>query len=563
MNLLIEPWMPVRLRDGTRQWVAPTELSRPDVVAFDADRADFNGALAQFAIGLLQTTTPIDNAIAWRRAWASPPHPEELAEWFASSVTAFDLDGRGVRFMQDLELNEAELQPLPIQNLLIETPGQKTLSDNADHFVKRGHGKCFCKACAATALFVLQVNSPGDGGGHRTSLRGGGPLTTLLTVELASREAPSLWQSIWLNVLDQGQQRSLPGGRDKTAKHFTFPWCEAQGALQAPGGDSITAQEQTHPAHIFWGMPQRIRLLIPQDPQAGICDLCARPVRDLIWQYVRLKHGLNYKGPWKHTLTPYYEGDETTEDENGKKRKTGRKIMLPTHPGEGGLGYRYWPAWTIGSNSVKVEAATAISHFLGSASRGRIGVGVSLWAFGYDMKQKKARCWYESTMPLFDLPDCDEPARTALGDDVSGWVDSADLAAKYLRDAVKAGWFSKDARGDFSFIDASFWSATEAPFYAHLQARIQTAKAGLSPDRIDASERWLKTLQTAARKLFDGELVGAGAIERQNPARITAAHEQLGKNLYGPKLRQLLGLPIKEKPGAKRAVRNPRKPVIT
>ena len=64
MNLLNEPWMPVRRGDGTREWIAPHQISDPNIVAFDADRPDFNGALAQFAIGLLQTTTPMDSPIA-------------------------------------------------------------------------------------------------------------------------------------------------------------------------------------------------------------------------------------------------------------------------------------------------------------------------------------------------------------------------------------------------------------------------------------------------------------------------------------------------------------------
>jgi CRISPR system Cascade subunit CasA len=28
-----------------------------------------------------------------------------------------------------------------------------------------------------------------------------------------------------------------------------------------------------------------------------------------------------------------------------------------------------------------------------------------LWAFGYDMENMKARCWYESTMPLIHAED--------------------------------------------------------------------------------------------------------------------------------------------------------------
>ena len=66
MNLLHDPWMPVRDHAGSRHWITPDRLSGPDLVAFDADRPDFNSALAQFAIGLLQTATPVQSEIGRR-----------------------------------------------------------------------------------------------------------------------------------------------------------------------------------------------------------------------------------------------------------------------------------------------------------------------------------------------------------------------------------------------------------------------------------------------------------------------------------------------------------------
>jgi CRISPR system Cascade subunit CasA len=53
----------------------------------------------------------------------------------------------------------------------------------------------------------------------------------------------------------------------------------------------------------------------------------------------------------------------------------------------------------------------------------------------------------------------------------------------------------------------------------------------------------LRVLQHTARALFDGEWVGAGPVERQNPARIAQAHRLLNASLNGPKLRAALGLP--------------------
>ena len=56
------------------------------------------------------------------------------------------------------------------------------------------------------------------------------------------------------------------------------------------------------------------------------------------------------------------------------------------------------------------------------------------------------------------------------------------------------------------------------------------------------------TLQKVIEQLFDGDLVGAGQIERQNPARISKAHRQLMQSLRGPKLRMALALPVAAKP---------------
>ncbi|MBK9360879.1 MAG: type I-E CRISPR-associated protein Cse1/CasA [Rubrivivax sp.] len=180
MNLLHAPWMPVRDGQGRRHWIRPDQLSDPAWRAFDADRPDFNGALAQFAIGLLQTTTPVDNPMDWRRWLHTPPDGDILRQWFEPVAAAFVLDGDGPRFMQDLDLGTEGVVHNDIGALLIELPGEQTVRNNADHFIKRGQVNALCPACAALALFTLQLNAPAGGAGHRTGVRGGGPLTTLV-----------------------------------------------------------------------------------------------------------------------------------------------------------------------------------------------------------------------------------------------------------------------------------------------------------------------------------------------------------------------------------------------
>ncbi|MFT3666797.1 MAG: type I-E CRISPR-associated protein Cse1/CasA [Piscinibacter sp.] len=526
MNLLSEPWLPVRRRDGRSDWIAPTQLTDPDLVAFDACRPDFNGALAQFAIGLLQTCTPAADVSAWRRWLQSPPDEVALTEWFSPHQIAFEFDGDGPRFMQDLELRSSDGEPLSVANLLIDAPGENAIRDNSDHFVKRGRVRALCSHCAALALFTLQTNAPSGGAGHRTGLRGGGPLTTLLVATGRPGQPASLWQTLWLNVRAQSTFMSTPPESGMDAPFRTFPWLAPQGALQK--GEGNTTPLQVHPAHVFWAMPRRIRLELGS-PESGDCDLCGHPSRALISCYVTRNHGLNYEGAWRHPLSPYYAGKEG---------------LLPLHPQPGGLGYRHWLAWVLGVHNDRkhVEPALVVSQF--QQRERQSGLAVRLWAFGYDMKNMKPRCWYESTVPLYELGDCSVSEHKALREEVGSWLSGAEFAVGVLRTAVKNAWFGADPRGDLGFVDAAFWNRTEAAFYQRLRERIHALRNGAEiTDPLASAESWRLSLRQAALAIFDRDLVGSGAIERQHPARASEARRYLQRSLDGPKLRAALCLP--------------------
>lgn len=532
MNLLREAWIPVRFADGHREWVAPASLSDPRVVAFDADRADFNGALAQFAIGLLQTTSPAKNSLQWKRLLETPPDEATLHAWFEQHAAAFELDCDGPRFMQDFDLCASDGEPVAVSGLLIESPGENAVKNNSDHFIKRNQVQHLCPHCTGLALFTLQTNAPAGGAGHRTGVRGGGPLTTLLLADSARGKVESLWRTLWLNVMDQGAFLALGGREELDAPHFMFPWLEGIEKVQKEGGE--TAPVQVHPYHVFWAMPRRIRLDFDA-VTAGVCDLCGRKSERRVQQYVTRNYGLNYKGAWRHPLSPYYQAKEG---------------MLPMHPQPGGFGYRHWLGWVLGMTNEKrrVESAAVVSHFFESKVDARLGIPLRVWAFGFDMDNMKARCWYESTMPVYDLGACDAADQAAVREAVTNWISGAELAASYLRGAVKDAWFSHDARGDFSHVDASFWSRTERDFYLLLKELIAAARCNEPSPTVALSVRWLSLLQKRVQALFETEWVGTGMIERQNPARIAKAHEQLRKSLFGPKLRAALALPVEAKP---------------
>lgn len=530
MNLLNAPWMPVRRRDGSREWIAPHQISNPDIVAFDADRPDFNGALAQFAIGLLQTTTPMDSPNAWKQMFANPPDAVTLKSWFAPVTAAFEFDGDGARFMQDISLKADEGVVNEVGSLLIESPGDSTKEKNIDHFVKRGQVAAMCPHCAASALLTLQINASSGGAGHRTGLRGGGPLTTLIV----SQRQQSLWHDLWLNVQERSAFLAQGGDSTKMAEHFTFPWLADMGKIQKEGGE--TAPIQVHPAHVYWAMPRRIRLDF-DNVSVGECAICGRSSERLVRQYVTKNYGLNYKGAWDHPLSPYYETKEG---------------WLQRHPQPGGIGYRHWLVWVLGVSSEKKKqrSARVVEHFL-EYRRRQAGGQLRLWAFGYDMNKDKARCWYESYLPLYGLAGCEREAQRRVESEVGVWLDGAEMATSCLHGAVKDAWFGGNARGDVSAIDASFWNRTEPEFYRQLKRLIETARDDPDFDALPVREAWHWLLIKTATDLFDNEFVGAGAIERQNPHRAAKAFQQLHRNLRGPKMRQALALPPLDPPKSK------------
>ena len=68
-NLIREHWIPVERRSGERESIAPWQitdgLEHSPIVSLAAPRPDFNGALIQFLIGLLQTLSPPEDEDDW------------------------------------------------------------------------------------------------------------------------------------------------------------------------------------------------------------------------------------------------------------------------------------------------------------------------------------------------------------------------------------------------------------------------------------------------------------------------------------------------------------------
>ena len=531
-NLLTEAWIPVRRASGARLSIRPAQLTEAHasdpVVALDWARPDFRIAGLEFLIGLLATACPPTGQHAWIEGWESPPDPAVLDAAFAPFLRAFDLDGDGPRFLQDREYLVSD--SLPIERLLIESPGESGLRQNTDLLVRRGRVASLCRAAAAMALYTLQSWAPAGGAGIRTGLRGGGPMVTLAT----PGGRPSLWRSLWANV------PICRDGPPEAEDHpRIFPWLAP--TITSEGSRTVTP-EDAHPLQCWWGMPRRIRLDFAAAPEAWRCDLTGEADAVQVTGWRQRPRGANY-ALWGgvHPLAPHYRQKPDSE-------------LLPLHPQPGGVGYRHWLGLVMRHPDGLRLPAGAITTWRDEREKVAGGGTARLLVAGYDMDNMKARAFVEAEMPLPAAADA--ATRTSLDELAARLVLSANLVAGLLRSAVRFALFSQGATVKLdaellASLRERLWDETEPAFFDLLTRR---------PDA--ATETWRKQLRDTALRLFDEAAPltpenGVSAAPRIGRARRNLVFALTGHGKDGTALAELLGLvapaPKTKKPRGKAA----------
>jgi len=530
-NLLTDRWLPVRRRSGARESIAPHEItagfSDDPVLAVDAPRADFTAALTEFLIGLLATAGLAEDEDDWDALWDSPPLSERLAEAFAPLAHAFALDGEGPRAFQDLDPLE-EAGESPVSGLLIEAPGANTLRLNRDLFVKRGQVAALGLPAAAMALITMQLYAPSGGAGHRTGLRGGGPLTTLALA------GESLWHRLWVNVETRAQLAARQPDPRRTGEADIFPWLAPTRTSEKKTG-CTTTPDDVHALQAYWPMPRRIRLVFENAEEPLRCAITDEPVARCVRAYRTRPYGVNYEG-WQHPLSPHY------------RQKPGDPVWLPMHGQTGGLTYRHYLGLVYNDDPDPAQArhkpAAAVAHARG-ARFGWGGERIRLHAFGFDMDNMKALGWVDSEMPVPPRlgRDADDEAEGL----VRRMVDAAAIAGSAAQWGVKSALFENpgDVRGDFSHIERRFWHVSEAPFFALVTEMPAALAAEGDPQLFE--QRWQAILYRTGLAVFD-EHVDSNSLEGGDIARMVRARFSLVMTLrgYSPRGRKLfnaLGLP--------------------
>ena len=272
-NILTDPFFPVLTRDRSRRWIAFADLAASgddEPLQFEWPRSDFNVAACELAIGVaalaFQPLKPSD----WTKLWNDPPNPERTAAAIAPFAHAFALDGDGPRFLQ--ERGGLQGDATPIEALLIDTPGANGQKKNADLLTHRGRYERLGLPAAAMALYALQQFAPSGGAGNRTSMRGGGPLTTLVIPGSAGSERPSLWRLILANL---PQHERLEFDSDELPK--ILPWLAPTLVSDKAHGEHVVseADDDAHCLQAFFGMPRRIAL---QFAGEGVCSMTGETV---------------------------------------------------------------------------------------------------------------------------------------------------------------------------------------------------------------------------------------------------------------------------------------------
>lgn len=373
LNLISDHWIPVSTTAG-RRVIRPDQIAEPGVLFPDWPRADLNIACLELLIGLVYLADPVEEVEEWAE---HRPDPDRLRAALESLAPAFDLGGDGPRFLQDPERFEAAKADANSPDMLfIDSAGSNTARNNADLMVRRGRYPRLEPALAAMALFTLQSQAPAGGAGNRTSMRGGGPMITLI-----QPPERGLWPLIWANV---------PLGRPQGPG--ALPWMRA-----APRPDPIYPPEDGNLAEAFFGMPRRLRLIFAGDHVTGVLQ---KP-----W-------GANYAG-WEHPLTPHY-------------RLTDGGELLPRHPGAGAFGYRNWLGINAASSSDLRRPAAALR---GYADRAQSTDGASVLVAGWAMNKMTPRDFTLSRQPLI-------PESAALTR-IRQMIAAAEICGSALRGALK------------------------------------------------------------------------------------------------------------------------------
>lgn len=526
-NLLKERWIPVIRADGSRDVIAPWEITGGDPPPVDLapPRPDFRAALLELLIGLLQTACAPPRNANWRALLKEPPPPEALRRVLAPHEPYFNLFGDKPLFMQDFELtpDTPNAIPNPAPSLLIDSPNRDELKSGRGFFNKRTAQEALCPACAAMALYAMQAFAPEGGRGNLASMRGGGPLSTVV-------DGPTLWHKLWLNVLPQSTTfaRVQAAPDERTLRGPVYAWAAPTRSCK---DGLVTHPDDVHFLQVFWGLPRRIVLIPEADDGQTECTLCGAKGGTVVRSFVTRPSGTRFGPEWRHPLTPYRELGQN-------------KPTLSVKGAANIAGYGNWLGIVYGQAAAAgVRRAAAVDSALSLLwNAPPDGWAPEVCAAGYDQEKMKSRQWCESRFPCYPVDHDRLPEFRAAVDML---IEATEAVRRNLVGLLKEALVNEAGRNQakvdktrFENAGAALWGRTEAEFY-----RLARETAG-TPDLeagLPLRQGWAALLVRTARELFEEETL-RGRVKPERMQRIVEAGRKLD-NFNRKKLRSVLQLP--------------------
>lgn len=509
MNLINDPWIPVRTRDGVAT-ISPSEIVRPDVVALAFPRADLNGAVQEWLIGLVTIAAAPADEKTWRASWSKRPTADDLHELLTPLPPAFYLE----IFAQDQTLN---CEPTQIDQLLVDSEGESTAANGLDLMTRVGQIGALSPSMAAAALITLQTMAPEGGSGpdesgkrvgFYASVRGGGALSTTVQV------GDDLWGSIWPNVetIEQLSDRGTV-----TNPIDALPWMTSSAADITP--------ENSHPATVYFATPRRVQLIVRQNTQRLACSISGEIPEQIITEYRRLPGGRRFAG-WSHPLSPMIIGKERTSPRRARASR---------------IGMRDYVGLIANDATGKSRPAQAVAHY--RVHRLQAG-SAHLSARGFVVNQAAVSGWQSGGAPII-LGDAD--VRDEVDRVTNQLVSSTKRAAGVLTDEIAS--CNGRVRGEIDRL----WAVLEPEFRSALTG-IPRCDFDADDPSIDIRLAWRESMRRHATDILrgacpvSGQTIEAAANARRNLSLMFAGYGPGGKALC-----KALSIPTPKKTGKSNA----------
>jgi CRISPR system Cascade subunit CasA len=496
MDLLRQVWVPIRRKNGP---ISGTLIALEELLCGEEEweialpRDDLEMACLQLLVSLVQVAFPPDDVPALRQRAKSPLSPEGFADVADKLGDWFNLGHPEWPFMQTRGVKADEATP--IQKLLIGLPE----GNNHAFFNEPGEIRYLGAPATAIALFHQAVNCPSFGGGFKGGLRGGAPITTLVS-------GAHVRETIWRNVLTRESIADLLPTYDFDLAQDQPTWVQPIKA-----GETLPTSRIGLLRGLFW-QPAHVSLVRAEDEQP--CQLLGGAAGPAYTGFLKEKFAYTAEGaPWPH---PHGALQVAT-----KKGKREEKFLSFTTTA---------PAWTLLSEFVVPRGgkqdpegsrpAPTITQF-GKAWRKPLPLLVG----GYRSNQASV---IERRHELFSL--------------ASGW----DQAGDNLKHLIDLGLKSRDAlrkklfyvgKGNkdkgFKGLGVGLQQAGEALFFRRTERLVQSALADAAFDGAQFNahrEHFVAMLAEVCQGIFN-ELTGPYAAKPELVPIIAVARAGLGTEL--------------------------------